>query len=109
MRADYLNTPMVSTCNRSEVERMCKLRARGHTFQQIGESMGRCASSVNRYVRLYEKYGRQAFAVDATRALKTGDVRRIRDLYERGMSKQSIAATTAFNIATVTKVVEGMA
>lgn len=55
-------TPIITHFRRRQVEQMLEFRERGWSYKDIGEAMGRDRNTINRYHRLYELFGLEAFA-----------------------------------------------
>lgn len=55
---------MVYNCTKSMILMIQDMRDKGLTYQVIAEKMGYAWNTVNRYHRLYEKFGIEVFADD---------------------------------------------
>lgn len=54
--------PIITHFKRRHVEQMLEFRERGWTYQDIAEAMNRHRNTINRYHRIYELFGMEAFA-----------------------------------------------
>jgi uncharacterized protein YerC len=52
---------MVHNCTRDAIRNIDKMRKDGYTWREIGEEVGAGQGAVNRWHRLYIRYGEEAF------------------------------------------------
>lgn len=57
-----ISSVWVTTCSQKDVSDICLMKDQGMTYAQIAKKYGSCKSAVNRYHRLYERYGIEIFA-----------------------------------------------